>query len=84
VKKGLSVRETEALVRRLNNPQSHRAGENGAEGIGRDPNVARLESELAEKLGAQVQIQHTRTGRGKLVIAYHSLDELDGILAHIQ
>ncbi len=84
VKKGLSVRETEALVRRLNNPESHRPGENGAGVAGRDPNVARLESELADKLGAQVQIQHTRTGRGKLVVAYNSLDELDGILAHIQ
>jgi ParB family chromosome partitioning protein len=84
VKKGLSVRETEALVRRLNNPESHRPGENGAGAVGRDANVVRLESELADKLGAQVQIQHTRTGRGKLVVAYNSLDELDGILAHIQ
>jgi ParB family transcriptional regulator, chromosome partitioning protein len=84
VKKGLSVRETEALVRRLNNPESHRPGENGTGAVGRDPNVTRLESELADKLGAQVQIQHTRTGRGKLVVAYNSLDELDGILAHIQ
>jgi ParB family transcriptional regulator, chromosome partitioning protein len=84
VKKGLSVRETEALVRRLNNPESHRPGENGNGAVGRDPNVTRLESELADKLGAQVQIQHTRTGRGKLVVAYNSLDELDGILAHIQ
>ena len=84
VKKGLSVRETEALVRRLNNPQSRPAGENGAGALGRDPNVTRLEGELADKLGAQVQIQHTRTGRGKLVVAYNSLDELDGILSHIQ
>jgi ParB family chromosome partitioning protein len=83
VKKGLSVRETEALVRRLNNPQPQGGSQNGAPGAERDPNVARLETELADKLGAQVQIQHTRTGRGKLVVAYHSLDELDGILAHI-
>ncbi len=85
VKKGLSVRETEALVRRLNKPDGAVPGENGDAGpAGRDPNVARLESELADKLGAQVQIQHTRSGRGKLVVAYNSLDELDGILAHIQ
>jgi ParB family chromosome partitioning protein len=84
VKKGLSVRETEALVRRLNNPDSPKAAGNGAEAGARDPNVTRLESELADKLGAQVQIQHTRTGRGKLVVAYNSLDELDGILSHIQ
>ncbi len=84
VKKGLSVRETEALVRRLNNPERPAAGGNGAQPAGRDPNVARLEGELADKLGAQVQIQHTRSGRGKLVVAYNNLDELDGILAHIQ
>ena len=84
VKKGLSVRETEALVRRLNQPQGGDAAEEGIAPAGRDPNVMRLEGELADKLGAQVQIQHTRTGRGKLVVAYNSLDELDGILSHIQ
>jgi ParB family chromosome partitioning protein len=84
VKKGLSVRETEALVRRLNNPSGNGADENASSTAGRDPNITRLESELADKLGAQVQIQHTRTGRGKLVVAYNSLDELDGILSHIQ
>ena len=83
VKKGLSVRETEALVRRLSRPESRRSSEDGAGMAGRDPNVERLESELADKLGARVQIQHTRSGRGKLVVAYHSLDELDGILSHI-
>ena len=84
VKKGLSVRETEALVRRLNQPASGREKEDGAGLAARDPNVERLESELADRLGARVQIQHTRSGRGKLVVAYNSLDELDGILAHIQ
>jgi ParB family chromosome partitioning protein len=44
----------------------------------------RLEGELADKLGAQVQIQHTAGGKGKLVVAYNSLNELDGILSHIQ
>jgi ParB family chromosome partitioning protein len=39
---------------------------------------------VAEKLGATVAIQHAASGRGKLVISYNSLDELDGILAHIQ
>jgi ParB family chromosome partitioning protein len=81
-KKGLSVRETEALVRRLAAPTVH-----GADGDGtatRDPNVARLEQELAEKLGARVAIQHSARGGGKLVVSYNSLDELDGILAHIR
>jgi len=81
-KKGLSVRETEALVRRLQSPPS--AVTDGAAASARDPNVARLEQDLAEKLGARVAIQPGSGGRGKLVVSYNSLDELDGILAHIQ
>ena len=84
VKKGLSVRETEALVRRLNSPTGRPAPEGMGGPQGRDPNVMRLEGELADKLGAQVQIQHTASGKGKLVVAYNSLNELDGILSHIQ
>jgi ParB family chromosome partitioning protein len=80
-KKGLSVRETEALVRRLSERKAETAGR---EPPRPDPNVSRLEQDLAGKLGAKVQLQHTARGRGKLVIAYNSLDELDGILAHIQ
>ena len=81
-KKGLSVRDTEALVRRL---QAGGAAASAAEGQeGRDPNVRRLEQELADKLGAKVAIQHSTGGKGKLVVSYNSLDELDGILAHIQ
>jgi ParB family chromosome partitioning protein len=78
-RKGLSVRETEALVRRV------------LEGGGRqkepppvDPDVRRLENELSDRLGARVAIQHGARGRGKLVVSYNSLDELDGIIAHIQ
>jgi ParB family transcriptional regulator, chromosome partitioning protein len=78
-KKGLSVRETEALVRRLQTP-----GTRPGAAAARDPNVERLEQELAEKLGARVAIQHSARGGGKLVVSYNSLDELDGILAHIQ
>ena len=77
-KKGLSVRETEALVRRLANPPPP------AEPRREDPNIRRLEQDLAGKLGAKVLFQHTSSGRGKLVINYNSLDELDGILGHIQ
>jgi len=80
-KKGLSVRETEALVRRLQAPA---AGGSAEAAASRDPNVERLEQELAEKLGARVAIQQGRGGKGKLVVSYNSLDELDGILAHIQ
>ena len=86
VKKGLSVRETEALVRRLSQPpgKGNPDASGGGGPSGRDPNVERLENELTDKLGARVQIQHTTKGRGKLVVAYNSLDELDGILSHIQ
>jgi len=80
-KKSLSVRETEALVRRLQAPS---AAGSSAPASGRDPNVERLEQELAEKLGARVAIQQGSGGKGKLVVSYNSLDELDGILAHIR
>ena len=80
-KKGLSVRETEALVRRLQSPA---AAGSQPPSSGRDPNVERLEQELTEKLGARVAIQQGSGGKGKLVVSYHSLDELDGILAHIR
>jgi ParB family transcriptional regulator, chromosome partitioning protein len=79
VKKSLSVRETEALVRRLQHSPTSKV-EDAASG---DPNVNRLEQELADKLGARVSIQHSSGGKGKLVVSYNSLDELDGILAHI-
>jgi ParB family chromosome partitioning protein len=79
-KKGLSVRETEALVRKLIKPK----GPASAKPPVIDPNVRQLENELGERLGARVQIQQSRGGTGKLVIAYNSLDELDGILEHIR
>ena len=80
-KKGLSVRDTEGMVRAL----LSRSGAGGAKEVAKalDPNVQRLQDELSEKLGAPVQIQHTGSGKGKVVVSYHSLDELDGILAHI-
>ena len=80
-RKGLSVRETEALVRRLQAP-AH--GGSDRDTPTRDPDVERLERELTDKLGARVAIQHGSGGRGKLVVSYNSLDELDGILAHIE
>lgn len=79
VDKGLSVRQTEALVRSLlaakDKPQDDKRP---------DPNVAQLQQSLADKLGAAVQIDYNKKGQGKLVIRYNSFDELDGILAHIQ
>lgn len=79
-KKSLSVRETEALVRRIINPQAAAPGESQAP----DPDIVRLERELADKLGAKVMFQHSASGKGKLVVSYNSLDELEGILGHIQ
>jgi ParB family chromosome partitioning protein len=49
-----------------------------------DPDIRALEGELGDKLGARVQIQSSAGGKGKLVIAYNSLDELEGILGHIR
>jgi ParB family chromosome partitioning protein len=89
-KKGLSVRETEALVRRLINPPGRPEGGSTREGSAsgaagtRDANVIDLEQRLSETLGAEVSIEAVgRSGKGRLVITYHSLDELDGILTHI-
>jgi ParB family chromosome partitioning protein len=82
-KRGLSVRDTEGMVRSMLAKAA--GGSAGAkESKALDPNVQRLQDELSEKLGAPVQIQHTGSGKGKVVVSYHSLDELDGILAHIR
>jgi ParB family chromosome partitioning protein len=81
VARGLSVRETERLVRRLQSEEG--GGQRGRSGA-QDPDIRRLQDDLAERLGARVAIQHGAKGAGKLVIAYNSLDELDGILGHIQ
>jgi len=80
--KGLSVRETERLIKRMLEGPSKPA-ESQAAGRSTDPDVRRLENDLAEKLGAQVAIQHGRGGKGKLVVIYNSIDELEGILGHI-
>jgi ParB family chromosome partitioning protein len=82
-KKGLSVRETEALVRRLLAKAAGAGAGDDREPGRKDPDIARLENDLADKLGARVEIRHTASGKGRLVISYHSLDELDGILGHI-
>jgi ParB family chromosome partitioning protein len=83
-KKGLSVRETEALVKRMLAHGDKAGRQDDRDETRRDPNIARLEQDLADKLGARVTLQHAQTGKGKLVIGYNSLDELDGILAHIK
>ena len=76
--KGLSVRQTESLVRNLT------TGSEQDRKKPIDPNIKKLEEDLGEKLGAKVIIQHSEKGKGRLVINYNSLDELDGILAHLE
>jgi ParB family chromosome partitioning protein len=79
---GWSVRETESAVRRLGGAAAARSGKRRGTDNG-DPNVKRLESDLAETLGAAVTIEHGAKG-GRVVIRYHGLEELEGILAHIK
>ncbi len=76
--KGLSVRQTESLVRRLLAIDGSAKASKAV-----DPDIKKLEEDLADKLGAKVIIQHTAKGKGRLVLKYNSLDELDGILSHI-
>ncbi|VAW96310.1 Chromosome (plasmid) partitioning protein ParB [hydrothermal vent metagenome] len=82
VKKGLSVRETEQLVRKENQVSSDKTQTVAA--TEQDPNVKQLQSDLSEKLGAKVQIEYNAKGKGKLVVQYNSFDELDGIIEHIK
>ncbi|MGD8957448.1 MAG: ParB/RepB/Spo0J family partition protein [Chromatiaceae bacterium] len=77
--KGLSVRETEALVRRLSQPPKP-----SAEPVEEDPDVRRLLSDLTDRLGAKVSLQQGAGGTGRLVISYNNLEELEGILDHIR
>ena len=76
--KGLSVRETEKLVRKQLDPKPKKEA-----GKTVDPDIKRLTDELSERLGAAINFQHKSNGKGKLVISYSSLDELDGILSKI-
>ena len=78
--KALSVRQTEAVVRKLQNEKS---AEEKSKPEKTNTDVVRLEEELSEKIGAVVKIDYSVKGKGKLVIKYNSLDELDGILNHI-
>lgn len=77
VKRGLSVREAERLVTRVLNPQEKKMES-------RDRDVARLEEELSEKLGANVRISANRKGTGRLSIDFASLDQLDELLQRIR
>ncbi|MEZ5570610.1 MAG: ParB/RepB/Spo0J family partition protein [Halioglobus sp.] len=77
--KGLTVRQTEALVRNLLTSRTKPVVEHQL-----DPNIRHLQDDLSQRIGAPVVIQHGAKGKGKLVLTYNSLDELDGILSHIK
>ena len=74
--KGLSVRQTEALVRSVVTDKPAKPQT--------DPNISRLEADLSNQFGAQVKIRHQQNGRGRLEIHYTTLDELDGVLKKIR
>lgn len=77
--KKLTVRQTESLVKQLQNPSSQKPVQQKA-----NQDIQNLQQDLSDKLGAKVAIQHNTKGSGKLVISYNSVDELDGILGHIK
>ncbi|MBS0515305.1 MAG: ParB/RepB/Spo0J family partition protein [Proteobacteria bacterium] len=77
---GWSVRELEAAARKAQTAPQGKA----KKAASRDADIVALERELSEKLAARVAVQHGSGGRGKLVIGYHSLDELEGILEKIR
>lgn len=81
IKKGLSVRNTEKLVKQMLDGGSQAPAKKAP---AQDGDIRRLEIEVSEKLGAKVRVEHTPKGAGKIVINYNSLDELDGILKHIR
>ncbi len=82
VKSGLSVRETERLVKRMLDNDGEKKPAKQA--VTPNGDIRRLEMEVSDKLGAKVSVAHTSKGSGKIVINYNSLDELDGILKHIK
>ncbi len=79
IERGLSVRQTEALVKSFQKKPSKQAKIEIVQ-----PDLARLEQDISDRIGADVKIQHSPSGGGKLTLRYNSLDELDGILAHIK
>lgn len=76
--KGLTVRDTEKLVRKLLEPAKPKPEKEI------DPDVKNLMTQLSENLGAQVVIDHNTKGKGKMVISFNDLDQLDGIISKIQ
>lgn len=78
-RKGMSVRETEALIRKLSSP-----AKKSSKSTRKDPDIIKLEERLSECLGAPVNIRQKSKNKGSLEITYTSLDVLDGILSKIE
>lgn len=76
---GLTVRQTEVLIKKLQSPNVTQNTKTSA-----NQDIVNLQTDLSEKLGAAVKIQHNSRGSGKLTISYNSVDELDGILSHLK
>jgi ParB family chromosome partitioning protein len=79
IERGLSVRQTEALVRKLQAPRS-----SAPRVPAKTPDTLTLERDLTEKVGAPVAIAQDGKGKGTVTIRFSSLEELDGVLAHIK
>ncbi len=73
----LSVRETERLIKQVLNPKVKPEKKD-------DPNIVSLEKNLSDKLGAKVIFQHSSKGKGKMLIHYNNVDELEGIIERIK
>ncbi len=78
VAKGMTVRQAEALAKK-----TQQQAESDSPQESDDHDIKKLEERLGEKVGVPVMVQHSAKGKGKLVLKYNSLDELDGILAHL-
>jgi ParB family chromosome partitioning protein len=76
----MTVRQTEALVKKIQAGDKAKPGSD----VSNSPDIKHLEDQISEKIGAPVQIQHSAKGKGKLIFKYNSVDELDGILAHLK
>lgn len=76
----MTVRQTEAMIKKI---LSGVSGKPTSE-VSNSPDIKHLEDQISEKIGAPVQIQHSAKGAGRLILKYNSVDELDGILAHIK
>ena len=81
IEKGLSARQTEALIKKV---KAERVGQKKAKATEKDPDVALLELELSELFGSETVVNWNKRGKGSLVINFHSLDELDGIMKRIK